>query len=222
GTAKSGPPKMLRRPLDRAERRYLENWQAELKACEEADEEQRGRRPVPKRCLVSDTTTESLGVTLCENPRGVAMVRGELSGLLAGMNQYKGGRGHDRQVYLDLWDGEPLLIDRKSDRARQGGPLYVNGAFLAIFGTLQPDVLGRLRGETVRGAPPPDDGFVDRFLISFPRPLPAQGETWREVSGPALEAWAGVVEYLLGLRMGEQPGEPPPPFYVHLTGGGKR
>src|SRR6185369_303459 len=94
----------------------------------------RGPRPVLKRCVVSDVTTESLGIILCENPRGVVMIRDELVGLVAGMNQYKGGRGHDRQVYLALWSGDTIVIDRKSDKSRQGAPLYVTDPFAAIVG----------------------------------------------------------------------------------------
>jgi len=45
--------------------------------------------------------------------------------LVASLNQYKSGKGYDRQVYLKLWDGEPILIDRKSDKSRDGAPIYV-------------------------------------------------------------------------------------------------
>src|SRR4051812_5899429 len=104
------------------------------------------------------------------------MIRSELSALMAAMNQYKGGKGQDRQVYLDLWDGSSILIDRKSDRDRSGGPLYVRDPFCSIVGTLQPDVLRHLRGEGRRGEAAPDDGFADCFLLVYPQELPAVGE----------------------------------------------
>jgi len=31
------------------------------------------------------------------------MVRDEAAAIVTGANQYKGGKGHDRQVYLKLW-----------------------------------------------------------------------------------------------------------------------
>ena len=164
---------------------------------------------------MSDITTESLGIILNDNPRGVVMIRNELSGLVAGLNQYKGGKGHDRQVYLSLWDGDSFVIDRKSDHSRDGAPLYVLDPFTAIVGNLQPDVLVQLRGESVRGVLPPNDGFLDRFLFSYPTDLPVVGERWRVVSDELRNEWQTVVERLLGLQMVE--GDTPRPFFVRLT-----
>jgi hypothetical protein len=217
GTVKSPVLKTLRRPFDRVQQRYLADWEAEMETWNATEKKERGPRPVLKRCVVSDATTESLGIVLQENPRGVVMIRDELVGLIAGMNQYKAGKGHDRQVYLALWSGDTIITDRKGDASRQGAPLYVADPFAAIVGCLQPAVLERLRGESVRGVPPPDDGFLDRFLVAYPADLPATGEQWREVSQEALDAWQKVIERLLGLSMVEQPDDRPRPFYVHLT-----
>src|SRR5262249_28612913 len=84
----------------------------------------------------------------------------------------------------------------------------------------QPAVLDRLRGEPVRGARPADDGFLDRFLFSYPAELPAVGEQWREVSNDTLDAWKAAVERLLALAMVTD-GERPRPFLVHLTACGR-
>lgn len=217
GTAKSPVLKLLRRPLDRIQAGHLERFQREMDRWEQSDPEDRGPKPVPRRCVVSDITTESLGIVLNENPRGVVMVRDELAALVTGMNQYKGGKGSDRQTFLALWSGDPVLIDRKSEKSRRGAPLYVEDPFLGIVGTIQPDVAAGLRGEPVRGASPPDDGFLDRFLIVYPPRLPAVGETWRQVSVEAVADWDAVVERLLGLEMVREEGGRPRPFYVPLT-----
>ncbi len=224
GTSKSAPLKLLRGPFDTIQKRWIDQWRRQVKALEEVDTVNtgsRGLRPTLRRCIISDVTTESLGLLLEENPRGVVMVRNELSALVAGLNQYKGGNGHDRQVYLNLWDGDTLTIDRKSDRSRQGGPLYVTNPFTAIVGSIQPDVLGRLRGESVRGVAPPDDGFLDRFVFSYPLELPAVGEQWREVSEEALDAWREMIEKLLGLEMVAEEGRSRP-FLIRLSSCGRQ
>jgi hypothetical protein len=217
GAVKSPVLKALRRPFDRVQQRYLADWEAAMKTWNDTEKKDRGPRPVLKRCVVSDVTTESLGIVLQENPRGVVMVRDELIGLVAGLNQYKAGKGHDRQVYLALWSGDTIIIDRKGDGARQGAPLYVADPFASIIGCLQPAVLDRLRGESVRGLPPPDDGFLDRYLLTYPADLPATGEQWREVSQQALDDWQQAIDKLLALPMVERPDDRPRPFFVHLT-----
>jgi hypothetical protein len=230
GATKSPPLKLLQSPFHQAQQRYLGEWEKQLEEWKkkEKDPEDKGKRPTPHRCIVSDTTTESLGLILSENPRGVLMAKDELMGLVAGMNQYKAGKGHDRQVYLSLWSGDAILIDRKSDRDRDGAPLYVTDPFTAIVGGVQPSVLAGLRGDAGRG-PQPDDGFLDRFLFVYPKELPAAEEQWREVSQKALDDWKDVVDRLLGLEMvgrtdPAKPFEPVVacrPYFVRLSSCGR-
>ena len=198
--------KLLRRPFDEIQQKYLQTFRQEMKAWkkkddEADDDEEREPRPVLKRCLVGDTTTESLAMTLNDNPRGLPMVRDELRSLVTSMNQYKGGKGQDRQIYLALWAGETIIIDRKSDKSRDGAPLFVRDPFTAITGGLQPAVLRDLGGDSSRKGAEPDDGFLDRFLFGFPEPLKAKGEQWLSVSDTARAAWAEVVQQLLNLSM---------------------
>jgi hypothetical protein len=60
------------------------------------------QEPTMERTLVEDTTVERLAGIQAENPRGVVVIRDELSGWARGMeDQYKqGGRGADRQYWL--------------------------------------------------------------------------------------------------------------------------
>src|SRR5262249_32654150 len=112
GSAKSPALKMVKDPVDRAQRRYFENWKREIIALEEAEGEERPKR-ILRRCIVGDITTESLSIILDENPRGLVMVRDELAGMLASLNQYKQGAGHDRQWFLELWSQSLSVRDRK-------------------------------------------------------------------------------------------------------------
>ena len=112
GTTKTAPLKILRKPVDAIQQNHLLAWQKDMEAWEADEEDERGPRPIPKRVVVGDTTTESLAILWSENPRGLVMLRNELMGLTAGMNQYRaGGRGHDRQVFLDVFDGNTVTID---------------------------------------------------------------------------------------------------------------
>jgi hypothetical protein len=143
--------------------------------------------------VLDDFTTESLPRILAGNPRGVAVVKDELAGLIHGLNQYKGGRGSDRQVLLALWAGADVVVDRKGGKV----PVHVPAPFVAIVGGIQPAALEALRPR--RGALALDDGLLDRFLFSYPEPPPARAESWQEVAADAADDWRVVLERLLAL-----------------------
>jgi hypothetical protein len=222
GSVKTAPVKMLRTPFDARQAALIEEWKVELKAWEEADPKA-GPRPVPQRIIVSDTTTETLKILLAQNPRGLMLLRNELAALLAGFNQYKGGVGNDKQFYMDNWDHNTIYVDRKSEKGWQGAPLIVRHPFCGLFGTIQPEVLPLLQGETRRGAPPPNDGWVDRFLFCFPDVFPQVGEQWREVDKDLLDPWRTAVHRLLELDapMSVDEGGEIRPKLVGLTRAGK-
>ena len=173
-----------------------------------------------KRCVVDNTTTESLVMLLHENPRGLLMIKDELSGLIFGLNQYKaGGKGDDRQVYLQLWSGDTICNDRKSDKT--GEPLFVPDGFLAIIGGTQPDVLDNFRGTRKHGGGPVADGFMDRFLAGYPEGLPAVGEEWREVPEAVLATWDNTVNALINLQMCSEANGQLRPYYVRFSEEGR-
>jgi putative DNA primase/helicase len=59
--------------------------------------------PMERRFLVNDTTVEKLGEVLAGSPRGVLVVRDELTGWLSGLD--KDGHESDRPFYLEAWNG---------------------------------------------------------------------------------------------------------------------
>jgi hypothetical protein len=117
--------------------------------------------PPPPRLVVVDSSTEEIQRILAGNPKGLALVRDELSGLIGGFDRY-GGAGADRGFYLETWNGGRYV----ADRVKFGGkPLRIPFNSLAIVGGTQPDKLA----EVLRGA---DDGLAARFLYIWPRPVP--------------------------------------------------
>jgi hypothetical protein len=219
GSAKSPALRLVCRPFVNAQCVYLEQWRRELKDWQAEEEESRPPRPVLRRCLVDDFTWESLKTVLADNPRGVAVPLDELSALVCGMGQYKGGRGNDRQMFLKLWSQEAILNDRKSNP--DGIPVWIQRPFAGIVGNLQPGLVERLRGEATRGGPAPDDGGFDRFLFSFPEELPAIEEQWRDVSQKSLDAWEKAVKTLLDLEMVRDEEGGLRPSYLSLSADGK-
>lgn len=179
--------------LDIFEARY-KDW----KRAPEGERPEEPRKPVLDRVIVSNATTEALRNILSERPRGVLMVKDELIGLVAGMNQYKGGQGDDSQFYLSAWSGASEPVDRAGATGK--GPTFVPNPFLSIVGAMTTDKLSSLRGDSGKRKAD-DDGWIDRFLFAWPEPYPADEERWAEVSVQSRAGWATVLGRLLRLEM---------------------
>ena len=147
---------------------------------------------------MSDTTVEAVLGILAQNPRGAALVRDELSGFFAGLNQYKKkGKGADVEHYLEIWSGSVCIKDRVP---QDGMPITVRHPFLTVLGTIQPSTLYKFRLARQSDSYV-DDGFLDRFLFSYPQQLPAQRENWLSLSSDRREEWRRVVRALMRLKM---------------------
>jgi hypothetical protein len=173
GSKKSPAMALATRPLQRIQQRLAddharasERYEGELARWEGARKQDRGAKPKPppfSHLLTTDATTEALAPMLLAS-KGVLLLRDELTGWVRSMDQYRSGRGADRQHYLSIWSRTPLKIDRKT-----APPIVVPRPFLGIVGGIQPDLLPELGNSAQR-----EDGFPDRLVWSFPEGLPDQ------------------------------------------------
>ncbi len=118
--------------------------------------------PKFRQCMTTNTTLESLCPLLHDNPRGLVLCKDELTGWVRSLNEYKGGKGSDRQEWLSLWSGADIIINRK------GKTTFVANPLVNVVGCLPPDVLGELNDEYGR-----EDGFIHRILFAWPASQPA-------------------------------------------------
>ncbi len=189
-------------------------WLSKTKAQEGTTE-----KPVLRRFWTSDTTREAVAVILEENPRGIIQLCDELVAWVRGMGEYKGNHvGADRQFELSCWSGEPAIVDRKSDRARDSsrydrGPLILENPFKSVLGGLTPDMLTALSDERGR-----DDGFIHRLLFTYPEPLAPGPFTDATISGEAEQKWNDAYSKLAALKS-ESSGRP---RIVRFTEAGKK
>ena len=145
--------------------------------------------PFYRRTMVQNTTVEALTERLRENPRGLLSNNDELSGWLRGMDQYKSGKGSDRQFWLSTWSNSPVFVDRKGRK----DPLMISRSFVGIAGGIQPGILSEVRNER-------EDGLMDRFLFAYPAPRPTRWSD-SEISEETMAAYQGIYEELYGLGM---------------------
>lgn len=129
--------------------------------------------PPQLRYHLQDATPEQLLGVLEDNPRGVLVVRDELSGLFGGFGRSAEGRGAmERSRYLSIWSAEHLSDDRKTTRS-----LYVRQPHASLYGGVQPELLFRCLGDDDVAA-----GLPARFLFAWP---PERPRVWSEAEVPS-------------------------------------
>lgn len=154
---------------------------------------ERPDKPIRARTWTADVTTERLATLLSENPRGVIIIRDELSAWVKSLNQYKGGKGSDKQFFLSAWSGEAVAVDRQGK-----DPILIDHPFLSVVGCIPPDVLPDLDDQHGR-----EDGFIHRVLFSYPEPVPVR---WSEatLSDQVEEAYQDLFDRLYALPLGPE------------------
>ena len=159
--------------------------------------------PQAPRLRQSDVTLERVATLLASAaPKGLLIVRDELSGWLLGLNSYNDS---GRAFWIEAYGGRPYRVERQ----KSPEPIIVHHLVVAVTGSTQPDKLAQMFRDA-------DDGLLGRFIWGWPDPLPNFRLSDR---APAAE-WATEAMdrlRLLDLAPGAQPGDPPRPVMVPLT-----
>lgn len=183
-------------------KREVRQWDVDKREAQKQSEPapEEPAAPTMARCVASDTTVEALVGILEDNPRGLLLHKDELAGWVRSMDQYKGGKGSDRQHWLSFWSCDEVVVDRKS---RMGEPLIVAKPFVSLFGGIQPAMLGELGA----GA---EDGLMDRFLFAYPKPRQVRF-TEDEISPDTEARYTALYDKLADLPLAtDEHGDPNP------------
>jgi hypothetical protein len=161
--------------LVRQNRVAQEIYEEELAGWNRAGRKSRGEKPPPpaiRTVRTGNLTIESLLYLLNSNPRGLLGVNDELAGLIEGLNQYKGGKGSDVSVYLELHNGSYVSWDRRTDNLHY----RIAHPRVNLTGGIQPATLKKVMTEDffLRGLPA-------RFLFVHPPERPLK---WTEATVP--------------------------------------
>jgi hypothetical protein len=174
-------------------------WKAQIAALKGEKVPPEGWPAQPKldRYLVEGATMEALTEALREDgdakqraPGGKLLCRqDEMSGWLAGMDQYKasGKGGADRAAYLTLFNGGRYVIDRIGR-----GTFAIPNWSACVLGGIQPEPIQRIAKEAA------DDGLLQRFLYCLPS-LQTDGED-RRPDEAALKRYRELFPALAALR----------------------
>ena len=164
--------KLEQAELEKAVKAYLKKGERAvamdmLKAQEDACENE----PTLPRLTVNDATVEALGERLNENPNGLLLMRDELSGWLAKMNQEE--FASDRAFYLEAFNGKD---DYTYDRIGRG-TIRIENCMLSIVGGIQPSKIAPIIRGAAKGVS--DDGLIQRFQLAV-WPDPVKDWKWHD------------------------------------------
>lgn len=171
GGGKTPAIKKVMRFVYKREGEYAKQYKTEIEEYEETllewekqSKKQRGRRPeLPPyhSILTTDPTVEALAPLLSNN-KGILLHRDEVSGWIKSFDQYRGGKGTDREAFLGLWSGGYTKIDRKGKP-----PIRIEDPCLNILGGIVPKNIHLLIPNTDT-----EDGLLERILFCYPQPTP--------------------------------------------------
>ena len=125
--------------------------------------------PQAERCVVSDTTVEALAPILLANRRGLLVACDELSSWFGSFDRYTSGKGSDSAHWLKMYNGNDLVIDRKTGTPRT---ISIPAASTSITGGIQPGILCRSLSNEHR-----ESGLAARLLLVYP---PRKVKQWSE------------------------------------------
>lgn len=190
GQKKSPAFKRATKAVGPAQERLRAQYEAAMREYEDTPQTKGAVAPDEPYLLVKDVTVEAFAECLSLHPRGVILARDELGGWGASHGQYKpGGKGDDRQKWLEWWSRDDLVLKRKGKPA-----IVVPDPFVVVTGGIQPTAVPDLQRQGV------DDGMCERFLMAEPPYVAPEADT-PAVDRAVAEWWRDV-----GLGLYDLPG----------------
>lgn len=184
GTSKTHPFTWITAPLRMRDAELRAEANARLRDMARSEG---GVGDVPRlRMVEEDVNLEGLYQSLHDNPRGITVLRQEMSGWWGSFNMYRPGA--DREAALTLFDGTRTSYTRK-----KAGTFDLPYPGLVVMGSTQPDKLGTLTKTA--------DGLVPRILFSLTPDDQAVPYPDEELDPTWATTWAAIMRPVLAMEM---------------------
>lgn len=139
-------------PIYELQKSAKEKYESDLK---DYNPESNEPEPVLEKVYIGDVTIEAAAKVLDNQDRGFLYVKDELTSWIRELNQYKGGKGSDKEFWLSNWSNKPITVTRMKKE------IYVESSYIPIMGAFQPDLITKFNSVE-------KDGFINRILMSCP------------------------------------------------------
>ena len=172
GVGKTPATNYIFKPITNLERMYYHQYEEELRRYqieyEDWDSTKKDKKlqrdqsickpdhPIRKEIIADDFTIEALTNSLIYNPKGIAIIKDEISGLFYNLDKYSQKQGGTITRLIEAYDSR----DWKTNRVNSSRNSYVSDATLSIFGTIQPGILKNIFKQTEI-----ESGFTSRFAF---------------------------------------------------------
>jgi hypothetical protein len=212
GTNKSHPLSFAMKPLLDADSEEFMKFKEKSKAYEDLislskkEREERGvfeisDEPVQKRIVVSDVTPESIATIHMQNKRGICLYVDELKSWINNFNRY--AKGSEEQLWLSVFSGKPIIIDRRSSNSS----VSIKKSFIGVIGSIQHGLLKDLAKNDKS-----DNGFLDRILFIVPRDLRKKYWSVQDLPSNITPLWKNILNELIHLNCGVDKNNDPVPI----------
>jgi len=146
------------------------------------------KKPIRIEHFTQDATIEKIGVIIDENPKGLLILRDELSGFLKSLDSK--GKEENRSFFLTGWSSGNYKIDRMGR-----DQIYIPKLTLGVLGNIQPSLIKQYVYDAMKGNKA--DGFLQRFqLLVFAEPIEVKGID-RVPNTTARDEFDNVIKYIL-------------------------
>lgn len=150
-----------------------------------------GDEPICHRYVVNDSSYQSLGMLLSQNPNGLLVHRDEMVSLLKSLEGEQAAE--TRGFYLQAWNGGDSYT---FDRVGRGLNQHIPSVTLSLLGSTQPGKIREYVSAAVGGGSG-DDGLIQRFGMMVWPDMPAN---WCEHDRqPDAKAMAAVTRLFANL-----------------------
>lgn len=150
------------------------------------------KHPRLNQIYSDDATTEALAIMLDENKHGIVLIQDEFMRFylsIGGYKQSKGGGG-DLQKYLSLWNGTPIKINRVG----RSEPIILKEPFVNILGAMTPSSIEKICEDDND-----ENGFLDRFLFSFPTDNEMMSTDFEGIDSDIEEGYEKLIHRLIDM-----------------------
>lgn len=175
------------------------NLEGARRALEEVSEPQPPAPPA--RLLINDATVEKAGELMNQSTHHLTILRDELAGWLAKMQQEESAA--DRAFYLEAFNGDSRFTYDRIGR----GTVAIEQCALNIVGGIQPSKLAPIVRGALKGTT--NDGLIQRFQLAVWPDAP-RGWRWidRTPDPQAKERYAQTFYRLHALELQDEEGKP--------------